>query len=79
MISYIWGNVNHYKSVHHLLSILRVGIGNNLTVFKTNQLSVQVYFLLGQTEGGEADLFVRVQEGGCIVRLPPRTLGCYKR
>ena len=30
------GNVNHYKSVHHPLSTLLVGIGNTLEVFKTN-------------------------------------------
>ena len=31
------GNVNHYKSVHHPLSILPVGIGNTLAAFKTNK------------------------------------------
>ena len=27
------------------------------------QMSVQIYFFLGQTEGGEEDLFWKVQEG----------------
>ena len=31
------GNVNYYKSVHHPIPTLPVGIGNTLAVFKTNQ------------------------------------------
>ena len=31
------GNVNHYKSAHHLFSTLPVGKGNTLAVFKTNK------------------------------------------
>ena len=31
------GNVNYYKSVHHPIPILLVGIGNTLAIFKTNQ------------------------------------------
>ena len=31
------GNVNYYKNVHHPIPTLRVGIGNALTIFKTNQ------------------------------------------
>ena len=32
-----WGSVNYYKSVHHPIPTLPVGIGNTLAVFKTNQ------------------------------------------
>ena len=31
------GNVNYYKSVHHPIPTLPVGIGNTLAIFKTNQ------------------------------------------
>ena len=31
------GNVNYYKSVHHPIPTLPVGIGNALAIFKTNQ------------------------------------------
>ena len=31
------GNANRYASVHHSLPTLRIGIGNALAVFKTNQ------------------------------------------
>ena len=30
------GNVNYYKSVHHLIPTLSVGTGNTPTIFKTN-------------------------------------------
>ena len=30
-------NVNYYKSVHHPIATLPVGIGNTLIIFKTNQ------------------------------------------
>ena len=39
------------------------------------ELTVQVYYLLGQNEEEEENLFWRVQEGRHIVRLPPRALG----
>ena len=32
-----WGIVNLYKSVHHPLSTLSVGIGNTLAALKTNK------------------------------------------
>ena len=31
------GNVNYYKSVHHPIPTLLLGIGNILAIFKTNQ------------------------------------------
>ena len=31
------GNVSYYKTVHHPISTLPVGIGNTITIFKTNQ------------------------------------------
>ena len=31
------GNVNYYKSVHHSILTLPVGIGNTLVIFKANQ------------------------------------------
>ena len=31
------GNVNYYKSVHHPITTVPVGIGNTLAIFKTNQ------------------------------------------
>ena len=31
------GNVNYYKSVHHPITTLPVGIGNTVVIFKTNQ------------------------------------------
>ena len=31
------GNVNYYKSLHHSISTLPVGIGSTLAIFKTNQ------------------------------------------
>ena len=58
------GNVNYYKSVHHRIATLPVGIG--LWQFPRQiskpsfQLSVQVYSLLGQTEEERKVLF-----GGC--------------
>ena len=31
------GNVNYYKSVHHPIPTLPVGIGSTLAIYKTNQ------------------------------------------
>ena len=31
------GNIDYYKSVHHPIPTLSVGIGNILTILKTNQ------------------------------------------
>ena len=84
------GNVNHYKSVHHPLSPLPVGIGNTLAAFKSIskkaqisklfiQMSFQVYSLLGQSEGERKSFFRECKKGCRIVRLPLRALGCYKR
>ena len=42
------------------------------------QLSVLVYYLLGQAEEKKA-FFGGCKKGGRIVRLPPRALGCHKR
>ena len=43
------------------------------------QLSVQVYSLLGQTEGERKAFLGGCKKGDHIVRLPPRALGCHKR
>ena len=69
------GNVSYY---YRVFIILIVGIGISWQFSKqisklSFQLSVQKYSLLGQREGE------RVQEGGNIVRLPPRVLGCYHK
>ena len=37
------------------------------------QLSVQIYFLFGQTEGGEKGLFGGCQEGGPHCEIIPRS------
>ena len=64
------GNANHYNSkfeiilpFHCLLSILPVSIGDTLATSKINQ-SVQLYSLLGQTEGGRKACFWRGQGEG---------------
>ena len=31
------GNIKYYRSVHHLIPTLSVGIDNTLTILKTNQ------------------------------------------
>ena len=36
-MSYMWGNVNYYESVHHPITTLPVRIGNTLEIFKTDQ------------------------------------------
>ena len=78
------GSFNHYKSVHHLIPTLPLGIGNTQTIFKTNQkalLSIecpQVMFSSGSNWRGEESLFCRVQEGDHIVRLPSRASGCHR-
>ena len=43
------------------------------------QLSVQIYSLLGQTEGERKAFFGGCQKGDHIVRLSQRALGCHKR
>ena len=80
----MWGNVNYYKSVHHPIPTLPVGIGNTLAIFKQVstlyfQLSVQIYSFLGQTEEERRALFGGVKKWDRIVRLPRKTLGCHKR
>ena len=42
-------------------------------------MSVQVYSLLVETEGEKNTFFGECKEEGHSVRLPPRTIGCYKR
>ena len=56
-------------------------IVNILAIFKINQfqLSVQVYSLLGQTDGERKAFFKGCKKGGHIVRLPPGAPGCHKR
>ena len=43
------------------------------------ELSVQVYYVLGQTEEGSKAFFGGCKKGCRIVRLPPRAVGCHKR
>ena len=43
------------------------------------QLSVQIYSILGQTEGGKKGLFWRVQEGGPHCKIIPKSTCCHKR
>ena len=79
-------NVNHYKKVHHpMLLLLYLWEQGTPCQFSKQiskisfQLTVQIYTLLGQTEGEK-----KVYFGGCkkrdhIVGLSPRALGCHKR
>ena len=40
-LSLTWGgNVNYYKSVHHPIPTLRVGLGNTLAIFETNECAL---------------------------------------
>ena len=78
------GNVTYNKSVHHPTPTLPVGTGKTLAIFKqisklSFQLSVQIYSLLGQTEGERKTFFGGCQKGDHIVRLSPRAPGCHKR
>ena len=62
------GNVNYYKSVHHPIPTLPVGIGNTLEIFKTNQCALFWIDFPGIFSSwpkwrGEGNLFWRVQEG----------------
>ena len=68
------GNVNYYKSVHHTIPNLPVGIGNTLTSSSFNWVSSYILFLRRRGRP-----FWRVKEGGRIVRLSLRALGCHKR
>ena len=34
------GNVNYYKSVHHPIPTLRVGLGNTLAIFETYECAL---------------------------------------
>ena len=43
------------------------------------QLSVQIYSLLGQTEGERNAFFGGCKKGDSIVRLSPRATGCHRR
>ena len=77
-------NVNYYTSVDHPIPTLPVGKGNKHPVnFKTTQkgfLSIEYPVMFPSSPkwmGGE-DLLLRVQEGGNIVRLPSRVLGCHQ-
>ena len=71
------GNVNHFKSVHHLSVYSACGNREHLTVFKTNQY-IQVYSL-GQNEGVRKAFFGGCKKGCPIMKLPPRAFGCYER
>ena len=67
-------NVNYYENVHHPFPTPEKW-GTSWKFSKEIsklcfQSSVQVYSLLGQTEG--------YKKGNHIVRLPPRALGCHK-
>ena len=63
-------NVNYYKSVHHSISTLPVGIGNTKQISELSfQLSVRVYSLLGHTEEETKAFFGGCKKGSRIVRL----------
>ena len=76
-------NVNYYKSVDH--SIPTCENRKHPDNFQNKSGSsafiwgVQVYSLLGQTEGERKAFLGGSIKGGHIVILPPRVLGCYKR
>ena len=76
------GNVNYYKRVHHPIPTLACRIREQLSkqISKLSfQLSVQVYSLLDQTEGERTAFFGERKNGGHIVSLHPKALGCDKR
>ena len=73
-------------SVHHLIPTLPARTGNTLAIFNFQQicklsfqLSVQIYYLLGQTEEERKAFFGGCKKEGHNVRLPPRALCCHKR
>ena len=71
----MWGNVNCYKSVHHVIPTRENREHPSNLQNKVRklcfQLDVQVYSFLGQTEG--------CKKGSHTERLPPRALDCHKR
>ena len=70
-------NVNYSKRVHHPNPTLPVGIRNTQKL--SFQLSVQVFSLVGQSEGETKAFFEGWKKGEQIVRLPPRSLGSRRR
>ena len=76
-------NFTYYKSVHHPIPTLFVGILNTMTIFTINLKAllsiVQVYSLLGQTEEERKALFGKCKNGRRILRFPQTVLGCHKR
>ena len=77
------GNINYYKSVHH--HILTRENREHPDNFQNKSVNpafnwvsryIFTFWPNGREEGG---LFWRVQEGGHIVRLPLRALGCHVR
>ena len=78
----IWGNVHYYKSVHHPIPTLPVGIRNtqeNKSVNSTLFNRVSRYILLLSKLKGKERPFLEGCKGNPFVRLSPRALGCYKR
>ena len=43
------------------------------------QISIQIYFLLEQTQGERKAFYGGLKKGNHIVRLPPKALGSHKR
>ena len=79
------GNVIYHKSVHLILFLLCLWEQRKPWQFSKQisklsfQLSVQIYSLLGQTEGERKAFFGGFKKGDHIVRLSPRALDCHKR
>ena len=65
------GTFNNYKSVHHLIPTLPVGIGNTPAIFRTNQKVPRRYVFFWVIEKEREKYFCRVEEEGqhCEITL----------
>ena len=54
-----WGTFNHYKSVHHLIPTLPVGLGNTPAIFRTNQKVPRRYVLFWVIREEEKKVFLQ--------------------
>ena len=72
--------LNYLLHVGVMLTIIKLLIILLLLVRTGNQVqNVQVYSLLGQTEGDMKAFFEGCKKWDQIMRLPPRAFGCHKR